>query len=182
MTNSELKTKLSRSLEYLESELAQVRTGRATPSVLENITVEAYGTPMTLREVGSITAQDAQTLLVSPWDKTLLNEVAKAIRESDLNVNPVVAGESVRVPVPSLTEERRQEFAKLVSTKVEECKTSMRNIRQEAMKEIDKTFLSKDISEDDKFVQREKVEETLKDFITQVDGFGSKKKSDVLTL
>ncbi len=182
MTPSDLKSRLQKSVDFLESELAQIRTGRANPTLLENLSVKAYGTTMTLKELASITVSDAQNLLVAPWDKSLLNDIAKAIMESDMHVNPVVGGASVRVPIPSLTEERRKEFAKLVSSKVEETKTAMRNIRQEAMRDIEKAFSAKEVSEDDKFSQKSEVEKTVKEFVTTVDTLGDKKAQEVLTV
>lgn len=180
MKASELKVRLTKSLEHLETELARIRTGRATPALLENIPVEAYGAKITLKEVGTITVSDSQNLLVSPWDKSLLDAIAKVIGESDLNLNPTVGGDSVRVPLPSLTEDRRKEFARLVSSKVEECKTSMRNIRQDVMKVIDEAFLKKELSEDEKFTQKEEVEDIVKDFVSKVENISEKKKSDVM--
>lgn len=182
MTISELKIKLSKSLDFLESELTQIRTSRAAPSLLENISVEAYGSTMTLKELGSITALDSQNLLVSPWDKSLLGAIDKAIRENSLGLNPIVNSDSVRVPIPQLTEERRKEFARLVSTRVEETKSSMRGIRQEAMKDVDKVFADKLIGEDDKFRDKEEIEKVVKDFVAKADTAGDLKTRDVMVV
>jgi ribosome recycling factor len=182
MNITELKAKLQRSLDHLESELAQVRTGRATPALLENITVDAYGTKMTIKELGSISLLDPQNLLVQVWDRGLQPAVVSAIRESDLKVNPVIDGQNIRVPIPSLTEERRKEFVKVVSVKLEEAKNSMRNIRQEAMKVVDKDFSDKLIGEDEKFTRREEVEKAVKDFVSLADDIGEEKKSDLMKI
>ena len=182
MTVSELKAKLAKSLEHLEAELSQIRTGRAHPSLVEDIEVAAYEGKMKLKELGSITAADPQTLLVSPWDKSLLDAIVKAICESDLNLNPVPAGNSLKLPLPPLTEDRRKEFAKMVAAKVEESKTAMRNTRQDAMKDIDKLFGDKKLSEDDKFSQRDQVEDAVKEFIKKIDDLGEVKKQDVMTV
>lgn len=182
MTITELKNKLKKTLEHLEVELSQVRTGRATPALLENIVVEAYGTKMLVKEVGSISILDPQNLVVTPWDRGLLNSVASSIRDSDLKVNPIIDGGSVRVPIPALTEERRKELAKIVSVKVEESKNSMRNIRQDAMKDIERDFTDKKISEDEKFSLKDDVEDTVKEFTAQADVFGENKKRDILTV
>lgn len=180
MKSSELKNKLQKSLDFLEAELSQIRTGRANPSLIEDIKVDAYGSPMTIKELGSITLQDAQNIIVSPWDKSLLSPIAKAIRESDLNLNPAEAGTTLRVPIPPLTEERRKDMVKIVSQKIEDTKNSMRNIRQEAMKEIDKAFSDNELTEDDKFDLRDQVEEIVKDFVSKADSIGESKKSDLL--
>ena len=182
MITKELKTKLERSLDHLESELTQIRTGRANPSLLESIIVEAYGTKMFLRELGSISILDTQNLVVSVWDKGLTEATAKAISESDLKVDPVIEGESIRVPIPSLTEERRKEFVRVVSSKMEESKNSMRNIRQDSMKDIDKEFSDKLIGEDEKFSKREEVEKVVKDFVSRIDSVGEAKKADLLKI
>ena len=179
MTEPDLKTKLTKSIDHLKQELSQVRTGRANPSLLENIVVEAYGSKMTIKELGIVNVQDAQMLTVTPWDKSLGSAIVKAINESDLKLNAAVDGTLVRVPIPTLTAERRGDLVKLVGVKVEECKTSMRNIRQDAMKDIDKEFSDKLIGEDDKFAKREKVETTIKDFVKQADIVGESKKSDL---
>lgn len=182
MTQSELKSKLEKSVEFLKGELSKLRTGRASPTMIESVMVNAYGTKMAVREVGSISVADPQNLVVSPWDKNLADEVAKAIRESDLNLNPSVDGAVVRVPVPALTEERRKEMAKQVSTKIEDVKNSIRNIRQEAMKDIDDEFDSKSIGEDEKFSKKEDVEELVKEYTDKAIEMGEDKKSDILSI
>ena len=182
MTTSELKSKLTKSLEHLEQELAQIRTGRASPALLENIAVDAYGTKMTVKELGTIGLLDSQNLMIQIWDKSLQGAVVSAVRESDLKVNPVIDGSVIRVPIPTLTEERRKEFVKIVSGKVEETKGAMRNIRQDAMKDVEKEFTDKKIGEDEKFSQKEEVEGVVKDFISRVDELGESKKSDIMKI
>ncbi len=182
MTNSELKNRLQKSLDFLVSELTQIRTGRANPSLLEDITVEAYGAKMTLKELGSITLADAHTILVAPWDKNLLSVISKAITESEHKLNPATVGSNLRVPIPPLTEERRKELVKLVNAKTEESKQSMRNIRQEAMKDVDKEFEAKTISEDEKFSMRDDIEEVVKSFVEQAEEQSAKKSKELLTV
>lgn len=180
MTNSELKSRLNKSLDFFKSELVKIRTGRATPSLIEDVTVEAYGAKMTLKELGSTTLLDTQNLTFSPWDKTLLKEIAKAILESGLGLNPVTDGETIRVPVPALTSDRRAELVKMVSAKAEAAKNTVRDIRQDAMKEIDRDFADKKIGEDPKFTLRDEVEKTIKDFISQIDALLDTKKEELL--
>jgi ribosome recycling factor len=182
VTTSELKSKLEKSVEYLQVELAKVRTGRASPAMVEEIKVNAYEAMMAIRELGSISVPDAQSLVISPWDKGLSDQIAKAIRESDLNLNPMVDGDLIRVPIPDLTEERRKEMTKLVTSKVEEVKNSIRNIRQEAMKDIDKQFDDKDISEDEKFDTKEEVEKIVKEHNDNSEKLGEDKKKDLLSI
>lgn len=182
MNIAELKTKLTKSVDFLNSELAQIRTGRASPALLDEISVDAYGTKMSVRELGSISLLDTQNLVVIPWDKGLLKAISKAIRESNLNLNPVDEADRVRVPVPALTEERRKELAKIVSTKVEDCKSALRNTRQEAMKDVETAFTNKEIGEDDKFRQKEEIEKTVKSFVDQADTAGEEKKDELMTI
>jgi ribosome recycling factor len=182
MNTSELKLKLLKSIDFLKSELSQIRTGRASPSLIESILVDAYDSKMSVRELGTITVTDSQSLVVSPWDKSVLKPIAKAIRESGLGLNPIDEPDKVRVPVPALNEERRSELAKVVSGKVEECKNSLRNVRQDTMKSIDKEFTDKDISEDEKFSQKEEVEKTVKTFIEQAEELGEAKKRELLAI
>ncbi len=182
MTNAELKTKLNNSVEHLKSELAQIRTGRVTPSLLDSVKVNAYGTQMSVKEVGTISTVDAQTLQITPWDKNMLDSVAKAIRESELKLNPVVQATHVIVPIPSLTEERRKEFTRLVSTKTEETKQAIRNIRQDAMKDIDVSFEKKEFGEDEKFTLKEKVEEIVKECVEEVEEISEQKKKDIMQI
>ena len=137
---------------------------------------------MTIKELGSITLLDNQNLIISPWDRGLIQPIGKAIRESELKLNPIEDSDKIRVPVPSLTEERRKEFTKLVSSKVEEAKNSMRNVRQDAMKDVDKDFADKLIGEDDKFRQKEEIEKIVKEFSETVEELGESKKEELMTI
>lgn len=182
MTIGELKVRLSKSIDFLKNELSQIRAGRANPALVEGVAVDAYGTKMTIKELGSITVLDAQNLVVTPWDKSLLKVIGAAIFESELKINPVVDSASIRVPIPPLTEDRRKDLVRLVGGKVEECKTSLRNIRQEAMKDIEKAFSEKAIGEDDKFSEKDEVEKVVKEFVAKSDELGDAKKEDLMTV
>ncbi|MFZ2663830.1 MAG: ribosome recycling factor [Patescibacteria group bacterium] len=183
MNTFDLKSKLSKSVDFLRSELNQIRTGRVSPQLISDISIEAYsGTVMTLKEVGSITVMDPHNLAVIPWDKGVMDAVINGIRNSNLGLGAVKEADRVRVTVPALTEERRVQFAKEVSEKVEESKNSIRNIRQDAMKDIDKVFSDKLIGEDEKFKQKEEVEKIVKDFIEQADTLGEEKKKEIMTI
>jgi len=180
MNTADLRAKLSKSLDFLKSELNQLRTGRPSPSLIENIQVEAYDTKMTVKELGTISVLDSQNLAVSVWDKSLLKVIAGAIRESELKLNPVVDGDVVRVPLPALTEERRKDLVKLVSSKVEETKNAIRSIRQDFMKEIDRAFTDKEMGEDEKFTGKEEVEKVVKEFVDESDELGDNKKEEIM--
>jgi len=137
---------------------------------------------MRIKELGSIIVSDAQTIVISPWDKGLLKSIEKAIRESRQSLNPATDGDVVRLPIPALTEDRRKEFVKTSSSRVEEGKNSMRNVRQDAMKDIDKSFSDKTISEDEKFAQKEEVEDVVKEFINKAEELGENKKNEIMKI
>lgn len=180
MTISELKTKLEKSLEFLKGELNKIRTGRVTPALLDNVKINAYESLLSVREVGTISVVDGQTLQITPWDKSLLENIEKDIRKSDLGLNPSVINDAVMVPVPTLTEERRKEFTRLVSAKVEEAKSSIRNVRHDVMRDIETGFENKDYGEDEKFTKKEEAEEAVKDFVKQAEDLGESKKKEIL--
>jgi len=182
MLFKELNQKLTLSLEFFVAELTKIRTGRASTALVENIELDAYGGRMKIKEVASISVPEPQVVLIAPWDKSLLREIEKSLRESSLGVNPVVGGDSVKVPFPALTEERRKEMVKAIGVKLEECKNSMRSIRQDAMKQVDKAFADKQIGEDDKFNQKEEVEEIVKDYTKRVEEASETKKEEILRI
>jgi len=182
MPFKELNQKLTLSLEFFAGELTKIRTGRASTALVEDLELDAYGGKMKIKEVASIAVPEPQTIVISPWDKSLLKDVDKALRESALGINPVVGGDSVKVPIPPLTEDRRKELVKAVGVKLEECKTSMRNLRQDAMKQVDKAFADKEIGEDDKFNQREEVEEIFRDYVARAEKLADAKKEEVLKI
>lgn len=180
MTETELKSKLNTSLEHFKGEIASIRTGRATTSLVEEIKVDVYGTKMTIKELGSITTPDTSLILISPWDKSVLKDIDKAIREAGLSLNPVTDSTTVKVPIPPLTEERRKEFVRLVSERAEEAKVSMRNVRQEAMKAVDNKFEEKLVTEDEKFTQKDAFEKIVKDFVLKIDTASEEKKEELM--
>ena len=180
MLFKELNQKLTLSLEFFVAELTKIRTGRASTALVENIELDAYGSRMKVKEIGSISVPEPQTIVIAPWDRSLLKELDKALRESPLGVNPIVGGDSVKVPIPALTEERRKEMVKNVSAKLEECKNSMRNLRQDAMKQVDRAFADKEIGEDDKFNQKEEVDNIVKDYVKRAEEASENKKEEIL--
>lgn len=180
MTSSELKKRLEKSLNFLGSELSKIRIGRASPSMVENVKITAYEAEMAVRELGSIIVSDPQNLVISPWDKDLIEDIAKGIRESELNLNPIIDADVIRVSIPQLTEERRRELTKVVSNKVEEVKGSFRNVRQEAMKDIEGEFSKKLIGEDEKFKMKDDVEDIIKEYVEKAEELAERKKSSLL--
>ncbi len=142
--------RMKKSLEVIQSELASVRTGKATTALLDGIKVESYGQLVPLKQVGNVSVKDSKTLMVQLWDKSVVANAEKAIRESGMGLNPATEGQSIRVPIPPLTEERRREYVKLVKKFAEDAKVSLRNIRRDAIQAIEKAEKEKAITEDDK--------------------------------
>ena len=182
MTKNELIKKLDSAIEFFKTDISQVRTGRASPTLIEDMGIEAYGTVMKVKELATISVPEPQLIVVSPWDKSVLALIDKAIRNSDLKLNPVSADGVLRIPIPPLSEERREEFAKVINTKMEQARQSMRNIRQDAIKEVEKLFADKEIGEDDKFAQKEEVEKIVKDKISEVTEIGESKRQAILEI
>ena len=166
---SEAKLRMQKALEHLREGLAGVRTGRANPALLETIKVEAYGTRMDLRDLASINAPESRLLVVQVWDQGNIAAVEKSLRGSELALNPATEGNLIRVPIPSLSEDRRREMIKIVHEKAEAARVSIRQIRREAIEEIDKAEKRKEIPEDDKFRFHEQVQKTTDDISRQVE-------------
>jgi ribosome recycling factor len=182
MNKSELRRSLIEAVDFFKGELTKIRTGRATPSLIEDLTLEVYGSKMRIKELGSITIPEAQMIVVSPWDRSQIPAISKAINTSDLNLNSSFDNEKVRVPIPPLSEERRAELAKLVTAKLEACKTTIRNLRNDVMKSIDKDFSEKKLSEDEKFSLKEESDKIIKEFSDQAEDLSNDKKKSLMEL
>jgi ribosome recycling factor len=143
------RSRMSKSIEAFQAELSKIRTGRAHPSLLNHITVDFYGSEVPIGQSANITVEDARTLAVTPWDKSMVAVIEKAIMTSDLGLNPSTAGSVIRVPMPPLTEERRRELVKVVRELAENARIAVRNIRRDANSELKSLEKEKDISEDD---------------------------------
>jgi ribosome recycling factor len=182
MTTKELKNKLEQTLEFFSGELTKVKTGKANPSMLESVKVMAYGAQMKIQELATISVLDAHNLIVAPWDKSVIEEIEKALLNSDLNVNPVNDGDKIRIPFPSLTEDRRKDLAKVITAKLEESKQTLRNLRQTAMKFIDKEEKDGNISEDYKYTLKEEVEKLVSEYKDKLQSKADAKKEDILNL
>ena len=145
--------KMNKSVESLKADLAKVRTGRAHTGILDHIQVDYYGSPTQISQVANVTLIDARTISVQPWEKKMVSVIEKAIRDSDLGLNPSSVGDIIRVPTPPLTEERRKEMVKLVKTEGEDAKVAVRNIRRDANESLKKMVKDKECSEDDEQVR-----------------------------
>lgn len=179
-----LKEKLAGIIEALKSELATIRTCRAHASLVEDLIVEAYGgQKMTLKELASISVPDPTLIVIEPWDKSVLEGIERAIRESrDLGLSPAVSEEVVRVPVPPLTEERRRELTKLVGQKVEGARQRVRDVRNEAVENVRLLEKEGKISEDEKFRREKEVQQLVDGVNQEIEEMGRKKEEEILTI
>ncbi len=175
------KAKFQQALSHFQEELKKVRTGRAHPGMLDGVMVEAYGTPMPLIQVATVTAPEGQLLQITPFDPNNLQAISSAIRDNpSLGLNPADDGRVVRVPIPPLTEERRRELAKTLSGKVEECMISMRNVRHEALREADNSKKDKTITEDDYTSIKKELDELINKHKAEVDALAKAKEQEIM--
>lgn len=180
MDEKALKQRMEKSIEAYKSDLGGLRTGRASADLLSPVTVNAYGQEMPLNQVGSVSVGDARLLVVQVWDKGMVEGVEKAIRESGLGLNPVTEGQTVRIPLPELTEDRRKELLKVARGYAENARVSIRNIRRDAMDEIKQDQKDGNISEDDAHRYSDQVQKITDSYIAKVDELLENKETDVM--
>ena len=176
----ETQARMEKSLEALKADFGGLRAGRAHASLLDGILVEAYGSMTPLNQVGAISVPDARTLSVSVWDKSLAKSVEKALRESDLGLNPMSDGQLIRIPIPPLSEERRKELVKIAGKYAEQCKVAIRNIRRDAMDEVKKLKKDSLISEDEEKKYNNDIQKWTDDAIKKVDEQVAGKEKDIM--
>ena len=174
--------KMQRSIESLKTSLAKVRTGRAHAGLLDHIMVDYYGSMVPIGQVANVTVQDARTLAVQPWEKKMVQVVDKAIRESDLGLNPATSGDLIRVPMPPLSEERRRELTKVVKHEGEQAKVAVRNLRRDANEQLKKLVKDKAISEDDERRAQDDVQKLTDRFVAEIDKLLATKEQEIMTV
>jgi ribosome recycling factor len=172
--------RMDSALEAVRREFANVRTGKATPSLLDSVRVEAYGGKVPLNQVGTVAAPEPRLLTVTPWDKTLLKEIDRGLRESDLGLNPSNDGTIIRIPIPSLTEERRKEFVKVLHKLAEEGRVAIRQARKDANDDVKARQKKEGLSEDDIRREQEKVQKLTDQYIAKVEEVLKHKEAEVL--
>lgn len=177
---TDARTRMQKALEALEHNLSVLRTGRANPGMLQKITVEYYGSEMPIHQVANITAPDARTLVVTPFDRGGLSGIEKAIRDSDLGLNPANKGDALYITIPALTEERRKDLVKNAHRYAEEAKVAVRNVRQDAMKAVKQLEKDKLASQDDVKRGEGDVQKVTDEFVTKVDATLEKKEGEIL--
>jgi ribosome recycling factor len=186
MTIDEIKktaeAKMGKSVENLKAGLQKVRTGRAHPGILDQVHVEYYGSMVPLSQVANLTLLDARTISVQPWEKGMGAKIEKAIRESDLGLNPAAQGDLLRVPMPALTEERRKELTKVVRHEGEECKVAVRNVRRDAIEHLKRLLKDKQVSEDEERRAQDDVQRLTDRVIAEIDRVVHAKEAEVLAV
>ena len=172
--------RMDKSLEALAHAFAKIRTGRAHPSILDSIRVSYYGSEVPVSQVANISVEDARTLAVTPWEKSMVGAIEKAILRSDLGLNPATAGEVIRVPMPALTEETRRGFTKQARAEAEQSKVAMRNIRRDALSDVKDLLKEKNISEDDDHRAADEIQKLTDDMVKRVDQLLQEKEADLM--
>ena len=158
-----------------------LRTGRATPALVEDLEVDYYGAKTPLKAVASISSPEPRQLVIQPWDKNAIQPIEKAIQSSSLGLNPVTDRDTIRLSIPSLTEERRKELLKVLGRHLEDARIAVRREREEALKEIDRAEKAKEISEDEKFRKKQEAQKVVDDFNKKIDEIGSAKEKEIMT-
>jgi ribosome recycling factor len=174
--------KMQKSLDALKHDLAKVRTGRAHTGILDHVQVEYYGSFMPIAQVANITLIDARTIGVQPWEKPMIPKVEKAIRESDLGLNPATQGDLIRVPMPMLTEERRKELIKVVKHEGENAKVAVRNLRRDAITHLKDALKKHELSEDDERRAQDDIQKLTDKYVAEVDKMLVEKEKDLMAI
>ncbi len=174
--------KMAKSVESLKHDLAKIRTGRAHTGLLDHIQVDYYGSMVPLAQVANVGLGDARTITVQPWEKKMLTVIEKAIRESDLGLNPAAQGEMLRIPMPPLTEERRREMTKVVRHEGENARVAVRNLRRDAIHQLKETLKKKEISEDDERRAQDDVQKLTDRFVAEIDKLVAEKEKELMTV
>ncbi|MDX8402190.1 MAG: ribosome recycling factor [Mariprofundaceae bacterium] len=182
MMFDELKKRMEKSIAALKSELATIRTGRANAAILDHVRVDYYGSEVPVNQVGNISVPEPRMLVITPWEKSVLKAIEKAILASDLGLTPTNDGEVIRIVLPELTEERRKELVKLARQAGEKAKVSIRNIRRDANDEVKRQVRDEGLSEDESKRMQERIQKITDDFIAEVDRIIEHKEQEILTV
>jgi len=174
--------KMTKSVDALKHDLSKVRTGRAHTGLLDHLNVDYYGTPMPIGQCANITLADARTIAVQPWEKKMVPVIEKAIRDSDLGLNPATSGDVIRVPMPALTEERRKELIKVVRHEAENARVAIRNVRREANEQLKKLLKDHAVAEDDERHAQTDVQKLTDRFIADIDKILQAKETDLMAI
>jgi ribosome recycling factor len=172
--------RMQKCVQVFQADLKKLRTGRAHPSLVEHLKVDYYGTDVPLQQVANISIEDARTLVISPWEKTMVGPIEKAIHKSDLGLTPMTAGTVIRVPLPPLTEERRRDISKVVRQDAENARVSIRNVRRDVLTDIKELLKGKEISQDDERKAQDDIQKLTDRFIGEIDQQLAAKEKEIL--
>ncbi|MFZ5932645.1 MAG: ribosome recycling factor [Patescibacteria group bacterium] len=184
MDEASVRSKMQAVIDLVSSDIGAIRSGRASPALVTSLEVSVYGgrQKLTVQELATISAPDTQTLVIDPWDKSIIGEIRQGILSANVGMNPVVDGEIIRISFPPLTTEDREKYTKLLATKLENGRIMVRQIRGEAMHEIKKKFEAKEMSEDEKFSLEKRLQEITDEFTSKIDEIGARKKQELLQI
>jgi ribosome recycling factor len=174
------KDRMEKAIESLKKELSRIRTGRATPALLDGVRVQYYGSQVPLNQVGSVAIPDSRQITIQPWDVKVIGEIEKAILKSELGLTPINDGKIIRINIPSLTEERRRDLVKVTKKMAEESRVALRNIRREANEDLKTLKKDKALSEDDLFKAQDEIQKITKEFIERIDKIGEEKEKEIM--
>ncbi len=177
---AEVSTKMDRTVDAFKRDLTQLRTGRATPALVENVVVDYYGAMTPLKQIASISAPDARAIMIQPWDTGSLREIEKSLMTSDMGFNPSNDGAIITVPIPQLTQERRQDLVKILKRRIEDGKVSVRNVRRDGLESLRKLEKDKSISQDENRRAQDRLQKTTDGHTKQIDETGSAKEAEIL--
>lgn len=182
MDEASIRSKMTEVLDMVITDIGTIRTGRATPALIEDLAVLVYGGQQKLKvnELATITSPDAQTIIVDPWDKSIIGDIKQGILSANVGFNPSIDGEIIRISLPPLTTEDRQKYVKLLSSKLESGRVMIRQIRSDVMRDIKKDFENKELSEDEKFDREKKLQKITDEYVGKIDEAGKKKESELL--
>ncbi|MBU1102193.1 ribosome recycling factor [Patescibacteria group bacterium] len=179
---NKIKPNLDRTIEKFKEELGTLRTGRATPALIETVEVECYGSRMPLKQLAAITAPEPRALMVQPWDTSIIKEIEKAIVSSRTGLSVAISGELIRVNIPSLNEESRKELVRTLRQKMEAARVSIRSLREQVWKEIQEKERSGEIREDDKFRGKDELQKLIDEYNKKVEDMGGAKEKEIMTI
>lgn len=184
MDETNIRQRMQAALEAVRQDAGSIRTGRATSALVENIMIDAYGGQQKLRvmELATITAPDPQSIVISPWDKSIVGDIKKGIEQANVGLTPVIAGEVIRINIPALTTEDRENYIKLLHQKLENGRITIRQARQEGMHAVRDAFEKKEISEDQKVVQEKRLQEITDEYIGKIEEVGETKEKELRSI
>jgi ribosome recycling factor len=184
MDETLIRKRMDEVLELVKSDVSSVRTGRATPAIVEDLQVTVYGGQQRLKvnELATISSPDTQSIVIDPWDKSIIGEIRKGIETANIGLTPSIDGEIIRISLPPMTTEDREKFVRLLSTKIENGKVMIRQIRGDAMRDIKAAFEEKNLSEDEKFNKEKRLQQLTDEYVEKIEAIGESKKAELLKI